>query len=67
MKITSFTIEKSLTIGIQAAERTKYRKITLSATAELSDTDNYQEEYKKVSNDLEEKIAFERSLFVNSK
>lgn len=67
MKITQFTIEKSLTIGVQAAERTKYRKITLSATAELAEGDDYQAEYKKVSNDLEEKIAFERTLFVNSK
>lgn len=59
MKITNLSIEKSFTLSLQEG----YRKVTASAEAELSDTDNAAESYNELSKFVTDRMIEEKAKF----
>lgn len=63
MKIKSINLSKSKTIGIQTADnRTRFRKLQISVQADIAETDNPAEEYKKLSEFIEEQFIYESNI-----
>lgn len=63
MKINSISISKSQTIGKSLNNVTKYRKITVHASADLADNDDTDLSYKLLSSFLDEQLDFEKTKY----
>jgi len=63
MIIKTIQLSKSKTIGIQTADnRTRFRKLQIHVSADLAENDNPADEYKKLSEFIEEQFAYEQGI-----
>jgi hypothetical protein len=64
MTLTQISITKSKTLGVMsdASGRTKFKKLSITATADLSETDIPQVAYVELSKFIENQLLYEQGL-----
>jgi len=63
MIINSLSLSKSKTVGFITPDgRTKFKKITITASADLDIADNRDESYKEISSFIEKQFKFEEGV-----
>ena len=67
MFIKEITITKSMTVGIESENKTRYRKIVISAVAGLDEKDNPDISYKKLSDFIDDKILKEKKIKIKQR
>jgi hypothetical protein len=63
MFIKTLSVSKSQTIGRSLNNVTKYRKITISASADLAEKDDTDLSYKLLSSFVDEQLEFEKTKY----
>jgi|WetSurSiteA1Bulk_404760.scaffolds.fasta_scaffold14815_5 hypothetical protein len=67
MFVKTLSISKSQTLGKSINNITKFRKITIHAQADLSETDDTDLSYKLLSSFLDEQLEFEKTKYEKCK
>jgi len=63
MVINKLSLSKSKTVGIITPDgRTKFKKITITASADLENKDSPDESYKELSEFIEKQINYEQNI-----